>query len=130
MIDEYKEIHKPNAPKGISLTLESGDMLVYSGCELEHWREAFEGNVCVQAFLHYNDAKSKNPNLWDGRPHPGLPNKFCFPINIRPSMDVKNFAILRAFPNACITGTSRFPILINLLPLNCSSGEFGIAFTL
>ena len=52
--------------------------MIYLGCELEHWREKFEGQYIVQTFLHYNDAKSKNPNLWDGRPHPGLPNKFCF----------------------------------------------------
>ena len=26
--------------------LDIGDMLVYSGCELEHWREPFEGNTC------------------------------------------------------------------------------------
>ena len=42
VVDEYKQIHKPNAPKGIPLTLEVGDMLVYSGCFLEHWREPFE----------------------------------------------------------------------------------------
>ena len=43
VIDEYKNIHKPNAPKGTKVLLEVGDMLVYSGCELEHWREPFEG---------------------------------------------------------------------------------------
>ena len=39
VVDEYKNIHKPNAPQGIPITLEVGDMLVYSGCELEHWRK-------------------------------------------------------------------------------------------
>ena len=38
VIDEEKQIIKPNAPKGISIDLDVGDMLVYSGCELEHWR--------------------------------------------------------------------------------------------
>ena len=31
VIDEYKEIHKPNAPKGIEVNLKQGDMLIYSG---------------------------------------------------------------------------------------------------
>jgi hypothetical protein len=43
-----------NAPPGVKVTLKPGDMLIYSGCELEHWREPFEGNVCGQVFLHYN----------------------------------------------------------------------------
>ena len=34
--------------------LDVGDMLVYSGCELEHWREPLKGDVCGQVFLHYN----------------------------------------------------------------------------
>ena len=39
IIDEYKNIHKLNAPKGTEVVLDVGDMLVYSGCEVEHWRE-------------------------------------------------------------------------------------------
>ena len=38
VIDEYKNIMKPNAPKGIKYLLKPGDMIIYSGCELEHWR--------------------------------------------------------------------------------------------
>ena len=75
VINEEKQIIKPNAPKGISVDLEPGDMLVYSGCELEHWRESFEGDVCVQTFLHYNnlDGPFGNKNLYDGRPKLGIP---------------------------------------------------------
>jgi hypothetical protein len=75
VIDEAKEIHKPNAPKGNRVDLKVGDMLVYRGCELEHWREAFEGNVCVQTFLHYNDADGKfgKENIFDKRPMLGIP---------------------------------------------------------
>ena len=63
---------------GIKIELESGDMLVYSGCDLEHWREAFPGKDCAQVFLHYNDAKKKNAktNKFDGRPFLGLPGWF------------------------------------------------------
>ena len=75
VIDEYKQIHKPNAPKGIKVDLKVGDMLIYSGCELEHWREPFEGNLCVQVFLHYNhaDGKFAENNKFDKRPMLGIP---------------------------------------------------------
>ena len=36
VVDEYKNIHKPNAPKGERVDLEIGDMLIYEGCKLEH----------------------------------------------------------------------------------------------
>ena len=76
VIDEYKNIHKPNAPKGTKVLLEVGDMLVYSGCELEHWREPFEGNICGQVFLHYNHVNGPfaSKNIFDGRPKLGVPS--------------------------------------------------------
>jgi hypothetical protein len=75
VIDEYKEIHKPNAPAGTKVLLDVGDMLVYSGCELEHWREPFEGDVCAQVFLHYNhvDGPFAEKNRFDKRPMLGVP---------------------------------------------------------
>ena len=75
VIDEYKQIHKPNAPGGTKVLLDVGDMLVYSGCELEHWREPFEGNICGQVFLHYNHVNGPfaSKNKFDGRPKLGLP---------------------------------------------------------
>jgi len=64
--------------KGIKVDLKPGDMLVYSGCELEHWREKFKGNECVQVFLHYNNRKTPGAkdNMFDKRPHLGLPSWF------------------------------------------------------
>ena len=61
---------------GIKVDLEPGDMLIYSGCDLEHWREEFKGKDCGQVFLHYNDAKKKTAktNKFDGRPFLGLPS--------------------------------------------------------
>ena len=75
VIDEYKNIHKPNAPKGTEVLLDVGDMLVYSGCELEHWREPFEGDNCAQVFLHYNHLNGKfaKSNMFDKRPMLGVP---------------------------------------------------------
>jgi hypothetical protein len=67
---------KPNAPQGTKILLEVGDMLVYSGCELEHWREPFEGNTCGQVFLHYNHVNGPfaEKNRFDKRPMLGLPS--------------------------------------------------------
>jgi len=64
--------------KGILVNLKPGDMLVYRGMELEHWREEFKGDNCAQVFLHYNDQKSKDAdkNINDTRPHLGLPSWF------------------------------------------------------
>ena len=64
--------------KGIKVDLKPGDMLVYSGCELEHWREKFKGKECVQVFLHYNNRKTPGAkdNMFDKRPHLGLPSWF------------------------------------------------------
>ena len=75
VIDEFKQIHKPGAPKGVQVDLKVGDMLIYSGCELEHWREPFQGNVCSQVFLHYNHANGPfaKTNMFDKRPLLGVP---------------------------------------------------------
>ena len=62
--------------EGEKVLLDIGDMLVYSGCDLEHWREPFEGNICGQVFLHYNhlNGKFSDKNKFDGRPMLGLPS--------------------------------------------------------
>ena len=67
-----------NGQAGIKVDLEPGDMLIYSGCELEHWREEFKGKDCGQVFLHYNKSSSKKAkeNLYDKRPFAGLPTWF------------------------------------------------------
>ena len=62
--------------RGLKIDLNQGDMLIYRGCELEHWREPFQGNECIQVFLHYNDVNNKEGNIYDGRPHLGLPAWF------------------------------------------------------
>ena len=75
VINEEAQTIKPGAPKGVRVDLKVGDMLIYSGCELEHWREPFQGNVCSQVFLHYNHANGPfaTTNLYDKRPMLGIP---------------------------------------------------------
>ena len=57
------------------IRLKQGDMLIYAGCDLEHWREPFAGEICGQVFLHYNHANGPyaKTNLLDGRALLGLP---------------------------------------------------------
>ena len=76
--DEKKGITAESNAKGIKVDLNSGDMLIYKGNELEHWREAFKGENCAQVFLHYNNIKTKGSkeNICDRRPHLGLPAWF------------------------------------------------------
>ena len=61
--------------EGEQVDLNIGDMLIYEGCKLEHWRDKFEGENCGQVFLHYNDANGqfKDINIFDGRDKLGTP---------------------------------------------------------
>ena len=74
---------------GISVNMKPGDMLMYHGCECEHWREAFTGEDYCQVFLHWNqdskkkivtgkenEAKGGKHTKFDGRPFIGLPAWF------------------------------------------------------
>jgi len=74
----YLEPSGEDGKKGTKIILKPGDMLVYYGCDLEHWREPFKGTDCAQVFLHYNNQKTKGSkqNMFDGRIHLGLPNWF------------------------------------------------------
>jgi hypothetical protein len=69
---------KKEASKGIEVNLNPGDMLVYKGNILEHWREEFTGDNCAQVFLHYNNlaTEGSDKNKFDGRGHLGLPSFF------------------------------------------------------
>jgi hypothetical protein len=78
---EYTEkgeevVLKETAHEGKKVDLEPGDMLVYRGHDLEHWRNAFEGKNCGQVFLHYNEVGSPYECPNDGRPFIGLPDTY------------------------------------------------------
>lgn len=54
--------------KEIPIQLDVGELAIYSGCELVHWRAPFKGNWHVQLFLHYVDAEGPYANhIYDGR---------------------------------------------------------------
>ena len=67
--------------KGVPIHMEPGDMIVYRGCIVEHWREPFIGNNHAQVFLHYNDVDGPYGTncVYDGRHHLGLPPAFKDP---------------------------------------------------
>tara|TARA_R100000656_G_scaffold124598_1_gene103254 strand:+ start:3094 stop:3807 length:714 start_codon:yes stop_codon:yes gene_type:complete len=83
-----KGITTTSNAKGIKVNLKPGDMLIYQGVELEHWREAFEGHHCAQVFVHYNTKKYTETgapldgDIYDSRPHLGLPSDFIKNIRI------------------------------------------------
>ena len=76
--NDKKGITAASNAKGVKVDLKPGDMLVYRGMELEHWREKFKGEECVQVFLHYNNCKTPGAkdNMFDQRIHLGLPAWF------------------------------------------------------
>ena len=61
-----------NDPRPIALGI--GDIVVYRGIEVPHFRKAFNGRWHMQAFLHYVDAAGPYANRkYDGRPDVGTP---------------------------------------------------------
>jgi hypothetical protein len=77
-IPDGKKITTKSKAKGIKVDLKPGDMVVYRGMELEHWRNKFKGNECIQVFMHYNNRNTPGAkdNMFDKRPHLGLPSWF------------------------------------------------------
>jgi hypothetical protein len=53
-----------------------GDLVIYRGCEVDHWREVFtapEGSYHIQVFCHYVDANGPNADWkFDKRPFIGF----------------------------------------------------------
>lgn len=61
------------------LHLDVGDMCVYRGTELEHWRDQYKGEKQIQFFLHYVDQNGIYSDFkYDRRKMLGLPH-----INMR-----------------------------------------------
>lgn len=62
--------------EGTECNMNPGDLVVYRGCEVEHWREEFtapEGSYHVQVFLHYVDANGPYSDFkFDRRPFIGF----------------------------------------------------------
>jgi hypothetical protein len=61
----------------VEILLEPGDLCLYRGCELWHWRPPFTQNWYLQSFLHYVDADGPfaKDHLYDGRPFLAMPKE-------------------------------------------------------
>ena len=68
--------------KEIPINMKPGDMIIYRGDELQHWREPFGGINHAQAFLHYNERDGKYNIPFDGRPYLGMPSKYRSPESL------------------------------------------------
>jgi predicted 2-oxoglutarate/Fe(II)-dependent dioxygenase YbiX len=57
----------------IPVALDNGELAVYKGCDITHWRPPFKGQWHVQVFLHYVDANGPYKNhVRDGRRQYGI----------------------------------------------------------
>lgn len=57
-----------------SVDLYPGDMLVYRGDKLNHWREPYQDEKQIQVFVHYTDVNGEYADYaYDQRPMLGLP---------------------------------------------------------
>lgn len=69
-------VENPNTKQEVSVELEPGDMIIYRGCEIDHWRDKFEGLNHAQVFLHFNDANGPFNQKYDGRKRLGIPFEY------------------------------------------------------
>ena len=61
--------------KSKAIYLEPGDMIVYKGDVLPHWRDGYKGNRQTQIFVHYVDALGKYRDYkFDHRPYLAFPS--------------------------------------------------------
>lgn len=62
-----------NEEKETPVSLDVGELAVYKGCEVVHWRTEFKGQWHVQVFLHYVDANGPyKDHMRDGRQDLGI----------------------------------------------------------
>lgn len=80
------------------LTLEPGDLVMYHGMELNHWREPFQGESQLQLFLHY--VRQDGPHAahrFDKRPMLGAPSAYELKTQQR-APETQPFAIFNTPP--------------------------------
>lgn len=64
---------KEDRSDAIEILLEPGDLCLYRGCDLYHWRPKFTQKWYLQAFLHYVNADGPYADhIYDKRPYLGM----------------------------------------------------------
>ena len=91
------EFRWPIFIEGNPVKLEPGDMVVYRGCELDHWREPL---VCdndawqVQGFFHYVDANGPFSNfVFDQRSSLGVKNRTLENVSTKSYIQYTNIGL-------------------------------------
>ena len=64
-----------NKKERLPVSLKPGDVLIYRGYKLKHWREEFLGLNQAQVFMHYSEKNGRFNISADNRPMIGLPKK-------------------------------------------------------
>jgi hypothetical protein len=64
-----------DSTQNIKISLKMGDLVIYRGLEMLHWRNTFKKDLCFQLFFHYNDKNGPYgwKNKYAGRPFLGAP---------------------------------------------------------
>ena len=67
-----------------SIELEVGDILIYRGCDIPHWRDEFTGQISAHVFLFFVDANGKHTSqAFDGRKGLGAPQPQDKPADLK-----------------------------------------------
>lgn len=67
--------HPEKHDNPIMIDLYPGDVMIYKGTEIYHWRDKFLGKSQYQLFMHFVDNDGKYADqLYDTRPYIGLPS--------------------------------------------------------
>ncbi len=73
-VDARWPVYLRHNDEPVAINLEPGDILIYRGSDLEHWRDDYEGSYWMQLFLHYVTVGGAFDHLkFDGRPVLGHP---------------------------------------------------------
>jgi len=77
---DSKKLSWPLYIDGVPVVLEPGDLVIYNGCTIDHWRERFDAGADdwhVQGFFHYVDANGPYAHWkYDQRETVGAVNDF------------------------------------------------------
>ena len=83
----------PIFAEGRAVEQDSGDLLIYKGCTVNHWREKLErseNSWHLQGFFHYVDANGPNAiHKYDGRPMIGMLPHTRTPDTTNPTVQPK-----------------------------------------
>ncbi|MEL6258841.1 MAG: hypothetical protein AAFQ67_07280, partial [Pseudomonadota bacterium] len=81
--DEDWPIHVEIDGEARAVPLRPGDMMVYRGIDVPHWRTVFSGQRSAHLFLHYVDANGPHAALaYDQREGLGAPPRVSAPVRL------------------------------------------------